>query len=147
MAKQQTPPPSASIGALATVALVTLLALFGALNYYGFLGEYSSAHTDPYEIGAQQSRFEQALAAVPPGARLGYLSDLPAGDQETAAFNIARYVIAPRLLVETGGAATTEWVIGDFTGVGSPASIGAAHNLRLVKEYGNGLVLYRRNSR
>lgn len=147
MAKQENLPPSASVGALAAVVLAVLLALFGALNYYGFLGAYSSAYTDPYQVGAQETRLQELLAAVPPGARLGYVSDLPAGNQESAAFDVARYVVAPHLLVEAGGAATAEWVIGNFTHPESAAGVGAARNLRLFNDYGNGIVLFRRNSR
>jgi hypothetical protein len=133
---------------LAGIAAVASLTLFGTLNYYQFLSVYSQGYADLYQIGAQQDRLQDAAATLPPGITAGYLSDVPLADtQGAAAFGAARYGLAPRLLVTLEGGRKPEWVVGNFTRPGDAARAGAEQGLSVFKDYGNGIVLFRRQVR
>jgi hypothetical protein len=52
------------------------------------------------------------------------------------------YALAPRLV--TRSADSHEWVVGNFSHPLDYVAAGAAHRLELVKDFGNGIVLFRR---
>ncbi len=129
----------AGMKALVGIAIVAALALAGALDYSQFLAEYSRSG-DPMQMAAQQARLRGASAALPAGATVGYLSDMPTSDvQGQAMFGAAQYALAPRLLVPLKPGARPEWVVGYFAG-----TIGAHPGLAVISDYGNGVVLFRR---
>lgn len=127
-------------GAIAVAAL----ALAASLNSYQ-LSQQAAASPDTYGVAAAESRMEQALSILPGSATIGYLSDLPA-DQNAgmAAFMAAQYAVAPRALVPIDKA-QTEWVIGNFARSAAFAALGARSGLTVVRDFGNGVVIYRRS--
>lgn len=134
-------PPAVKAG----VALAALLALWGSFAYLRFESNYQQQYRDPYEVAAQVSRFETFGTAVPEKAILGYLTDLAPGSiTADAMFGAAQYVLAPRLLQKS-----TEYdlVLGNFTKPSDFAALGSAHGLRLERDFGNGVVLFRREVR
>jgi hypothetical protein len=134
-------------GAIVSAAIV-ILAAAGLVNLYQIV-DAQARQGDPYQIDAQLARLQQAVAGLPPRARAGYVSDM---DLSTArgllAFNAARYAMAPRLLtpaVAADAAATDAgWILGNFSQPLDYAGFGAQRGLTLARDFGNGVVLYRR---
>jgi hypothetical protein len=134
-------------GAVVSAAIV-ILAAAGLLNLYQVV-DAQARQGDPYQIDAQLARLQPAVAALPPQAEAGYVSDM---DLSTArgllAFNAARYAMAPRLLrlgVTSGGTPEDAgWVLGNFSQPVDYAGFGAQRGLTLAQDFGNGVVLYRR---
>jgi len=124
---------------------VVLLSLFTALQSYRSSAAYASAYQDPYMINAQPGRLREAVRYLPDKAVIGYLSDLPfdsvAG--QVAYFGVMN-ALAPRLLARSADA--QEWVAGNFSHPLDFAALGAAHHLELVRDFGNGIVVYRRRA-
>ncbi|MCX6627021.1 MAG: hypothetical protein NTW28_05265 [Candidatus Solibacter sp.] len=143
------PSPKQTVGypfwLTAGIGGVVLLALFTALQSYRSADAYARAYQDPYMIQAQPERLREAVRYLPGKAVIGYLSDLPfdAVPGQSAHFGIM-YALAPRLV--TRSADSHEWVVGNFSHPLDYAAAGSAHHLDLVKDFGNGIVLFRRRS-
>ena len=81
---------------------------------------------------------------MPAGAILGYLTDVPAEDNLAATmFFSAQYALAPRLLQKGD---SFDAALGDFTRPGDFAALGRQHGLRLERDFGNGVALFRREA-
>jgi hypothetical protein len=130
----------------AGVGAVVLLSLFAAFQSYRSEDAYARAYQDPYMIQAQPQRLREAVGYLPDKAVIGYLSDLPfdAVPGQSAYFGIM-YALAPRLV--TRSAEGHEWVVGNFSRPVDYAAAGGEHHLELVKDFGNGIVLFRRRAR
>jgi hypothetical protein len=126
------------------VLLAAALSLWGAVQYRDTETAYQRQSPDPYRLADQDARFEAFRAAVPAGATLGYLTDLPAEDNLSyAMFLIAQYHLAPRLLQK---GSSNEMVLGNFTRPADFAALGRQQGLRMERDFGNGVVLYRREA-
>ncbi len=127
----------ASIAAL----VVTVLALLSSLTSYQISTQLVA---DPFRISAAKERFSGARELLPRTTPIGYLTDMPMRDNTgTVAYMAARYAIAPRALVPSGKTAT-EWAIGNFAHPADFAAIGAQSGYGIVRDFGNGVVVYRR---
>jgi hypothetical protein len=127
---------------IAGVVAACLLCIWGAAQHYRFESAYQQQNRDRFLIAEQFTRFASLLRAVPEQTELGYLTDVPPGSAEDGALLLsAQYVLAPRLLAKTG---SHEWVLGNFTHPGDFVGIGRNNGLRLQQDFGNGVVLYRR---
>jgi hypothetical protein len=118
------------------------MSLWGAVQHFGAESEYQKQARDPQQIAAQAARLEGIRAAAPENAVLGYLTDV---DLNAVAgqvmFNAAQYVLAPRLIRHD---AESDWALGNFTRPADFAAAGRAHGLRVERDFGNGVVLFRR---
>ncbi len=134
--------------ALIAGSAVAALALWSALNFYSATAEAAGANADVYRVGVQATRFHDLMAALPEHGIIGYVSDEPASTTLGAdLYSSAQYTLAPRLL--TGGPVNppAEWVIGDFSKPLDYVQFGNQHGLTLVKDFGDGAVLYRNRAR
>jgi hypothetical protein len=132
---------------LAGIGAVVALALAGALDYYQFLSAYAGS-ADQFQVAAEQPRFSGAAAALPPAGVVGYLSDVPLSDNQGLAwFGAARYALAPRMLVPLEHAGKPVWVVGNFIHSADTARVAAEHGLSVAADYGNGVVLFRKDAR
>jgi hypothetical protein len=139
--------PSLPIRALVGIAAVAALALAGALDYSQFLAEYSRS-ADTYQMGAQQERFRDALAALPASGIVGYVSDVSPGEpQGQVLLGAAQYALAPRIVVPLKRGTNAGWVIGSFVRPDEAARVAAEHGLAVVSDYGNGVLLFRKEPR
>jgi hypothetical protein len=119
-----------------------LLCLWGSFAYYQFESAYQRQNPDPYQISAQFVRLAPVQAAIPQNAVLGYLTDAPPGSiVDSALLGSAEYALAPRLVIRDTG---HEWVLGNFTRPADFAAVGKSVGLRLQRDFGNGVVLYRK---
>ena len=139
---------SSSAQVLAACAIVALLALLSAINFYGITAEAAGPNADVYKIGEQAARFHDLMSALPATGIVGYVSDVPP-DQNLAAvlYSGAQYTLAPRLVTDRNLAPSAEWVIGDFSKPLDMVQFGKERGLTLVRDFGNGVVLYRSQGR
>jgi len=145
MARVETPPIEYPLATKAGVILAAVLTLWGAVEYFSSESSYQEEYRDPYLIGAQSAKFGSFLEAVAPSAVLGYLTDAAPGSVASdAMFLAAQYTLAPRLLEKR---TTSKQVLGNFTRPADFAAIGHQYGLSLERDFGNGVVLYRSESR
>ena len=127
------------------IAAAAMLCLIGAFGAYDSLVTAGRDFQDSFKIEAQQHRFAGVNAELAPETIVGYISDLPLGAPDWQAnFFGVQYALAPRLLVEESDGHKTEWVVGNFLRKPDLPAIEKAHNLKLVKEFGLGVYLFRR---
>lgn len=128
----------------AGVLAAAALSVFGAIAFFQFEGQYQEQYRDPYMVSAQFNRFAGLRAAIAENAVLGYLSDTnEASTTYQAMFNSARYVLAPRMIRPN---LKSDWVLGNFTRPADFAAVGKQRGLRLERDFGNGVVLFRREA-
>jgi hypothetical protein len=132
---------------LLAIVAVTALSLWGALDFYRSVTLFYRSHGDPYGLLLQETRFRQVDRMLPPGITVGYVSDVPVSNvRGNAAFNGAQYVLAPRLVVELAAGHKPEWVLGNFSKVGNYQTIAQVLQLTIVKDFGSGIVVFRRRT-
>ena len=120
---------------------MALLSLYGTIEFYSEQIERNRTLKDPYHIAIQVQRLEPVRRELPPNTQLGYISDVK---PDSATILTTQFAVAPMLLV---GNAPHEWVLGNFSKPQNYAEFGRAHGLTLVKEFANGVVLYRQSHR
>jgi hypothetical protein len=126
----------------AGLLVAVLLGIAGALQSYRAESDYQEAHRDRYLISAQSPTFAPLVAMVPVDAEVGYLTDAqPGSDADASLFLSAQYLMAPRILARD---TAHDWVLGNFGKPADFAAAGAARGLRLERDFGDGLVLFRR---
>ncbi|MCS6951347.1 MAG: hypothetical protein RMK57_10510 [Bryobacterales bacterium] len=127
---------------VAAAVSVAFLAVAAALNYYEIA---SQSVPDRYGIGAQQQRFHPVASVLPPGAVVGYISDLSPDDARgSAAFFAAQYHLAPRILVPFPAERPVDWVLGNFSRPTDLDDVSRRHHLVLVRDFGRGVMIFRR---
>lgn len=130
-------PQRAAYAALAVAAL----ACAAALKSYDLSSQLAP---DPFGIAAAQTRFAAALELLPASGVIGYLSDMGMSENVgRIAFMDAQYALAPRAVVPFEKS-NPEWVLGNFARPGNFAERGAQAGYRIVRDLGNGVVVYRR---
>lgn len=80
-------------------------------------------------------RFSALKAALPRGGVVGYVGE--SGNSGTADYYLAQYALAPLVLDHSSN---HPLVIGNFTAVSK--ATGFADNLQLLKDFGNGVLLF-----
>ncbi len=124
---------------IAGLSVSAILSLYGALEFYGEQREQNRIQPDPYKLIDQERRFAPVREIVPADALVGYVSDL--GTDSTLLLT-AQYALAPRLIVKNP---TSDWVIGNFARRQDFAAFARGHGLILVKEFPDGVILFRRS--
>jgi hypothetical protein len=133
---------------LAACAAVALLALWSTVSFYGATADSAGPGADVYKVGDQAARFQDLMSALPAGGIIGYVSDAPPGGTlASALYSSARYALAPRLVTDQDVKPAPEWVIGNFSKPLDVAQFGKDRGLTLVRDFGNGAVLYRKQVR
>ena len=139
---------SSSGRVLIACAAIALLALWSTLNFYSATTDAVGPGADVYKIADQAGRFGDLASALPAAGVVGYVSDVSTGQTlGTALYGGVQYALAPRLVTNQPIQPSAEWVIGDFSKPLDIAQFGAKRGLILVKDFGNGAVLYRTQAR
>jgi hypothetical protein len=126
----------------AGIGVVVFLSIGSAFQAYRSADDNARAYQDPYRINAQPDRLREAVRYLPEKAQVGYLSDVSFEVATgSAAYFGVMYALAPRLV--TRSADSHEWVVGNFSHPLDYAAAGRQHHLELVKDFGNGIVLFR----
>jgi hypothetical protein len=130
------------------VALVLLYAAATSLARARMISHaFRSPATD--EITRYEGRMLALRDALPPGGIVGYVTDPPLEDTSSVrraadlhdrfkAYLLAQYVLAPRVMVVD---TAREWVVGNYQEDRTAPSLPGYH---IVREFGRGVVLYRR---
>lgn len=127
---------------VASIVAASLLCLWGAFEHHQAEAAYQEQSRDPYMISAQFTRFRPLLGAIPARTEMGYLTDAAPGSvADTSMLLSAQYVLAPRLVAR---GTAHDWVVGNFTRPGDFAAVGRSNGLRLEHDFGNGVVLFRK---
>jgi len=126
-------------------AVVAALALWGVLSFSTATEAMSTTAADVYRISDQQWRFQQVSEALPAHGIIGYVSD-QTGVQAQAMLLGAQYILAPRVLVELKNRPESPWVIGNFAKQLDIAEFGREHGIRPVRDFGAGVVLFRKGA-
>ncbi len=119
------------------VSAAGILSLYTAMSFYGEQTDRNKASSDPFMIAAVEDRFAALKRAIPANTVVGYVSDV----SQPAVLSAAQYGLAPILVVDDAG---REWVVGNFSKLLDYAEFGRARNLTVVKDFSNGVVLFRR---
>jgi len=122
--------------------VVAALAAFAAMKSYDLSSQQA---VDPYGVTAGQTRFAAALEALPPNEVIGYITDMPLGENiGSIAYMAAQYSVAARAIVPIDKM-STEWALGNFAHPGNFSERGAQSGFRMIRDFGNGVVVYRRS--
>ena len=128
----------------AAVAAAALLSLWGTVEYFGAESEFQKQSRDPNQIAAQTARLEGIRAVTPENAVLGYVTDVARENiQAQVMFNVAQYVLAPRLIQHD---TAHDWALGNFTHPADFAAVGRQYGLRVERDLGSGVILFRKES-
>jgi hypothetical protein len=126
--------------ALAVSAIVVVLSLYEQTKARAVFG-------DPYGVLVQSARLQGVIASMPPDGAVGYLNE-PNLDAFSGAKKLlgAQYAFAPRMLLRQEQS-PQQLVIGDFSGPLNLEGFARMYGLSIVRDFGNGIVLFRRNGR
>jgi hypothetical protein len=127
----------------AVFVIVTILGVWNTAAFLKNTSESERAH-DPYDIAREEDRLSSMAAALGPADKVGYI-DGPADDDFAAEtmFLRVRYLLGPRLVVRGAFTPPIEWVVGGFTQPVDLDKFTRDYRLRLVHDYGGGVVLFR----
>jgi hypothetical protein len=130
---------------------IGVASLLSLASSFAFFDEWTAKYReqpDPWAIARQQVRFAALRAELPAGTVLGYYSDVPPGKREgTVAFYAVLYSVAPHLLVRDEVRPQPGLVVGNFARRPDLARLELESGLALVKDYGRGVVLFRREKK
>jgi hypothetical protein len=128
----------------AGLGLTVALAVAGAFQSYRLTAAYHEARPDSFTVDRSLTRFAAIKAQLPEHAMVGYLTDLEPGSiNNSTTFRAAQYALAPVLLASPDPRLKMEWAVGNFSRPQDFAAVGAARGFELVKDFGQGVVLYR----
>ena len=130
-------------------AVVAVVCLFGAMDYYRKTSTRNEQRPDYYRVGYQEDRFRPVAEMVPEDEVVGYVSnvefDTTAGG---AAFFGAQYVLAPRIVVGFDNPAAGKYVLGNFSADAETSEVTSEftrnRNARVVRDFDAGVVLFER---
>lgn len=131
----ESPKTRLAVYALAVIALVSTLAA---------LVEAGSAKPNNFDIGSYESRFAEIKREVPRDGTVGYLTDADPGlTSTTAEYYLAQLAMIPTVVANR---ADTPLVMANVH-TPQPAGFYQSRGLQLVKDYGNGVMLLRKEPR
>lgn len=126
------------------IFLSAALTMLGAFQYMDAETTRQSESRDVYKVGAQTARFAEFQTAVPQNAILGYITDVDDAQPIASAMLLsAQYTLVPRLL-ERG--VLQDLVLGNFTHPADFVAFGQQRGLKLERDFGNGVILFKRDS-
>ncbi len=125
--------------------LVFLLSLSAAIAYLNGEAETARQVPDPWAIARQVERFAPLRMDLPAPTVLYYLTDVPADDNRSSTlFFGTAYALAPHVVTDAKRAEDSEMVVGSFQRRPDLARLESERGLKLVKDYGQGVMLFRR---
>ncbi len=130
------------------IGVAALLCLKASLVFHDQYVAYYGANPDPWAVAKQEVRFEALRAELPAPSVLGYYSDVPFGKGgNPAAFYVALYNMAPHMVTPDPDASVANLVLGNFARRPDLDQLEREKGLKLVKDYGRGAMLFRREKK
>jgi hypothetical protein len=124
------------------LSFACILAAGSAYRSYSTL---ASPQPDAYGLERARTRMLPLAGRLPSSGIIGYLSDMPTSEHVGGmALHAVQYVLAPRAVVDIRFDPTPDWAIGNFSRPLDFRKLGEQHGLRIVRDFGEGVVLYRR---
>ena len=125
---------------------VVLLSLWSTRNFYRFTNDRVRGNADVYLIAAQDRRFREAAFQVCAARTAGYISDQSADVQLGEVMYLrTRYGVAPCLVTEQS-VNPQRLVLGNFSRPVDLARFANEHGLKVVRDFGGGVVLFKKGS-
>jgi len=127
------------------ICIVFLICFTASLDFFEVTKALYEQSPDPWGVGQQEERFAAVRADLGAPSLVGYYSDVrfeQKGGQ--AVFFSALYTMAPHLLVADPSDPKVELVIGNFHQRPDLGELERKRGLKLVKDYGRGVMLFRR---
>lgn len=133
---------------LAACVAVACLAAWSLFGFYSATEGLAGPNADVYKIGQQAARFQDLKSALPATGIVGYVTDAPT-DQTLVAvlYSGAQYALAPNLVTNQPTNPAPEYTLGNFSQPLDVIQFASDHGLTLVRDFGNGVVLYRKQAR
>ena len=125
------------IQALFGVGITAALSVYGTLCFYDQQTARNRIQEGAFQVGLEEQRFAGLKRDLPADGMVGYVSDL----SENGILLAAQYALVPVLIVEHP---PTGLVIGSFSRPMDYAEFGRVRGLTLIKDYGDGITLYRK---
>jgi hypothetical protein len=125
------------IQALLGVAITAALSVYGTFSFYDQQTARNKIQEDAFQVGLEEQRFAALKRDLPADGMVGYVSDL----SDNGILLAAQYALVPILIVEHP---PTGLVIGSFSRPMDYAVFGRARGLTLIRDYGDGITLYRK---
>ena len=133
--------PIKTVILLAAIILLSFHHNFKALHKG--IQRFNRQELDP--ITKYEKRFSDLKAYVPNHSVVGYISDYDEKSEKYGqAFNMTQYVLAPVILVR---GIKHKFIIGNFQGAQPNIKAYESQNIALVRDFGNGAVLFKRRER
>ena len=130
------------------IGLAALLCLKASLVFHDRYVAYYRANPDPWAVAKQEVRFEALRAELPVPSVLGYYSDVAFDEGgNPAAFYVALYNMVPHMVTPDPDAKVTDLVLGNFARRPDLDRLEREKGLKLVKDYGRGVMLFRREKK
>jgi hypothetical protein len=127
-----------------SVGVAAVLCLWGSVEFLASELTYQQTYRDQFDVSNQLARFEKVSATLPEDAVIGYLTDLDQGTSKAnTMFRVAQYALAPRILQWGSGYGR---VLGNFTRSIPFTAIDGQGGLRVERDFGDGVVLFRREA-
>jgi hypothetical protein len=101
-------------------------------------------HSNSSGIGMDANRFRSLREDLPARGVVGYLSDTTEGLEGARTYYLTEYYLAPVVVARDPG---HELVVANFASPDAVAVAAAAHDLIVMRDFGNGVALLRRVSR
>jgi hypothetical protein len=121
----------------AAVALLLAMAMLSGLRFLVGTAMLARDTHGPDEVTLYQRRFAVLAPMLDRQRVVGYVSDRPDAARE---FFLAQYALAPIILANS---ARADLVIGNFFDPNAGPAVAADHRLALIRDFGEGLALYR----
>ncbi len=129
---------------------VALVLLYALVSGAAWVKQAAAGRSGPDEISTYERRFQELRAALPAHGVVGYLGhpDPPSrtGAERDASsllhfkrYLLAQYALAPVVLIES---TEPDFVVGNFDPGPAPST---PVGFRIARDFGDGLVLYRRS--
>lgn len=132
--------------ARAAVLVLAVFALLSNLHFFRKAAGSDFARKDA--ISLYERRFEGLKGVLPPRGVVGYVSDHQARDIRFDAgsgdFYLTQYALAPLIVVYS---LEPTFIVGNFRRSTPTADFLRSRNLILLKDFGNGVMLFRNESR
>ena len=136
---------AAQFRAWTCIGFAFLLCLSGALSFFEEYTTAAERNPDPWAIARQQVRYAALRAELPRNSMIGYFSDVPPGKGGgSVALFATAYSLAPHLVAQDTPAVPPELVVGNFRRLPDLEQLRREQGLTLVKDYGRGVMLFRR---
>jgi hypothetical protein len=136
-----------ALRARAGIAVLTVFALFATVESFRQARPVLFGRVPVSPTAASEQRFAGLKAALPPRGLVGYLSPVPPdkvfrGTANVAQFYLTQYALVPLLVVNDPHQA---YVVGNFFH-GSAAQASRYPDLETARDFGHGVMLFRRRT-